>query len=186
MGGKSNRVCSVEKAGVLDNRIRRWLQDPKKILGQYIKRGMTVLDVGCGPGFFSIEIAMMVGNSGRVIAVDLQDGMLQKLRDKIKGTEVEKRITLHKCEEDKIGVSENADFILAFYMVHEVPDQKIFLKEIKSILKPNGQFLLVEPKFFHVSKRAFEETILNAKNIGFKPVEWPKVFFSRAVVFKKG
>jgi ubiquinone/menaquinone biosynthesis C-methylase UbiE len=70
------------------------LQNPRKILGPYIKEGMTVLDVGCGPGFFSIELAQMVGKSGRVIASDLQEGMLRKLREKIQGTEFEERITL--------------------------------------------------------------------------------------------
>jgi ubiquinone/menaquinone biosynthesis C-methylase UbiE len=92
-----HRVCSVERAGSLDNRIRRWIQDPQKILRPYIEEGMTVLDLGCGPGHFSIALAQMVGKSGRVIAADLQEEMLQKLRDKIQGTELEERITLHKC-----------------------------------------------------------------------------------------
>jgi ubiquinone/menaquinone biosynthesis C-methylase UbiE len=53
---------------------------------------MTVLDLGCGPGFFSIAMAQMTGASGRVIAVDLQSGMLQKLNAKIQGTELESAI----------------------------------------------------------------------------------------------
>jgi len=48
---RHNRVCPVERAGVLDHRIRRWLQDPQKILRPYVEEGMTVLDIGCGPGF---------------------------------------------------------------------------------------------------------------------------------------
>ena len=55
------RVCPVEKADRLDTRIRRWLQNPQKILKPYIKEGMTVLDFGCGPGFFSVDMAQMVG-----------------------------------------------------------------------------------------------------------------------------
>jgi len=90
------RICPVEKASGLDNKIRRIFQNPQKILGRYIKDGMTILDLGCGPGFFSVEIAKMIGKSGKVIAADLQEGMLQKLRNKIKGTEIEKRIKLHK------------------------------------------------------------------------------------------
>lgn len=180
--GKS-RVCPVERAGSLDNRIRRWLQDPRKILTPYIKEGMTVLDLGCGPGFFSIDMARMVGKSGRVIASDLQEGMLQKLRDKIRGTELEERIKLHKCEEDRIGVSEKVDFVLAFYMVHEVPDQESFFKEIGSILRPNGQIFMVEPPF-HVSKTEFEKTVKRAGDAGFTPVARPKVFLSKAVVMK--
>jgi ubiquinone/menaquinone biosynthesis C-methylase UbiE len=184
MSERNNHVYPVERAGSLDNRIRRWLQNPKKILSPYIKEGMTVIDIGCGPGFFSIDMAKMVGKSGRVIASDLQEGMLQKLRKKIQGTEIEERIILHKCEDNRIGVSEKVDFVLAFYMVHEVPNQNGFLEEIKSILKPNAQTLIVEPPL-HVSKRAFEETIRKARNAGFTPVERPKVFLSKAVILKK-
>ena len=185
MSDRKNRVCPIEKAGSLDNWIRRWLQNPQKILGAYIKEGMTVLDVGCGPGLFSIEMAKMVGESGRVIAADLQEGMLQKLRDKIKGTELEGRFTLHKCEEDKTGVSENVDFILLFYMVHEVPKKEDFFNEIVNILKPDGQIFIIEPPF-HVSKTAFEETVRKAREAGLTEVERPKVFLSKTAILKKG
>ena len=175
-------VCPIERAGHLDGRLRKWLQSPKKILGSYIKEDMTVLDIGCGSGFFSTEMAKMVGDSGMVIAADLQEGMLDILKKKILGTEIEKRIRLHKCEEDKIGISEKVDFTLAFYMVHEVPDHKKFFKEIISMLKSNGKFLIVEPKYFHVSKRDFEKTVKAAMDIGFNPVEKPRVFLGRTIV----
>ncbi len=99
-----NRVFPVTFGRGLDNRIRRWFQNPRKILRPYIKERVTVLDIGCGRGVFSVELAQMVGKSGRVIASDLQEGMLRKLRDKIRETELEERITLHKCEEKKLGV----------------------------------------------------------------------------------
>ena len=185
MSKKNRRVCPVERAGSLDNRIRRWIQNPQKILKPYIQKGMTVLDIGCGPGFFSIDIAQMVGKSGRVIAADLQEGMLQKLRDKIQGTGFEERITVHKSEENKIGVSEKVDFVLAFYVLHEMPNQKDFFKELESILKPNGQALIVEPPL-RVSKRAFEETIRKARDAGFTPADGPKVFLSKTAILKKG
>jgi ubiquinone/menaquinone biosynthesis C-methylase UbiE len=185
VSNRKNRICPVERAGGLDNRIRRWIQNPQKILGNYIKEGMRVLDIGCGPGFFSIDMAQMVGKSGRVIASDLQEGMLQKLRDKIKGTEFEERITLHKCEENRIGVSEHVDFVLLFYMVHEVPNKEEFFNEIVTILKPSGQVFIVEPPF-HVSKTAFEETVRKARDAGFTDVERPNVLFSKTVILKKG
>jgi len=181
---RNNRVCPVEKADSLDSRIRRWLQNPQKILSPYIEAGMTVLDLGCGSGFFSIDMAQMVGNSGRVIASDLQEGMLQKLKDKIKGTELEKRIILHRCEENKIGVPENVDFVLLFYMVHEIPNKEAFFYEISTILKSGGLVLIVEPPF-HVSKSAFEVTVKKAQDAGLTAIDSPKVFLNKTVLLKK-
>ncbi len=184
MSDRSTRVCPVEEADRLDTRFRRWMQNPKRLLKPYIEEGMTVLDFGCGPGFFSIDMAQMVGESGRVIAADLQEGMLQKLKDKIKGTEFENRITLHKCEEDKIGIAQKVDFVLAFYIVHEVVNKEGLFTEIETILKPNGQVLIVEPPF-HVSNKAFEDTIGKAKAAGLTEVKRSKVLFNKAVLLKK-
>jgi ubiquinone/menaquinone biosynthesis C-methylase UbiE len=172
------KVCPVELAGALDSRIRRFLQNPVKILKPYIKPGMTVLDLGCGPGYFTIDIADLLNGSGKVIAADLQEGMLEKVNKKIKGTSLEQRIELHKCQENTMGITEKVDFVLCFYMVHEVPDQDNLFREIKSILKPSGKLFIIEPDF-HVSKKSFELMVNKLKNIGFKIIERPKVFFSR-------
>ncbi len=182
---KNTRVCPVERAGHLDNPFRRWLQNPQKILRPYIEEGMTVLDIGCGPGFFSIGMAQMVGKSGQVIAVDLQEGMLQKLRSKIQGTGLEHRILLHKSEANRIGISGKIDFALAFYVVHELPNQKNFFEELESLLKPKAQALIVEPPF-RVSKKAFEETIKKARDAGLTPAAGPRVFLSKTAILKKG
>ena len=184
MNNEKNRVCPVELAGSLDSKIRRWLQDPRKILAPCIKEGMTALDIGCGPGFFSIELAKMVGGNGKVIAADLQEGMLQKLKNKIRGTELEARIQLVKCEKDDINVPEKIDFGLAFYMVHEVPDKETFFKKLKAILNEKGQILVVEPKLFHVSKKDFELTLQIAGNAGFAINPGPRLFLSRSAILK--
>lgn len=181
---RNQRVCPVERAGTLDNRIRRWLQNPRKILHPYLKEGLTVLELGCGPGFFSLDIAEMVGVSGRLIAVDLQAGMLAKVRAKIQGTALEKRITLHQCTQDAIGVTERVDFVFAFYMVHEVPHQATLFQELSSILQPDGQVFIVEPAF-HVSKMAFAATLQHAHTAGLRLVASPKMFLGRMALLKK-
>ena len=179
------RVCPVELANSLDSKIRKWLQNPQKILSPYISEGMTVLDVGCGPGFFSIEIAKLVGKNGKVYSVDMQEGMLKKISSKIQGTELEERIKLIKCEQDRINVPGKVDFILAFYMVHEVPDKDNYFEELKNILNENGKFLIVEPKFFHVSKKEFKVTIGKAEKAGFKSTKGPKLPFSFSAILLK-
>ena len=136
-----------------------------------------------GPGVFSTELAKMVGASGRVVAADLQEGMLNILKKKITGTAIEKRIELHKCEDGRIGASGIFDFILAFYMIHEVPDKTAFFEEIRNLLDKNGRMLVVEPSF-HVSKKEFVEMLNSLADIGFAVVEQPKIFFSRCALLK--
>ncbi|HUI29574.1 MAG TPA: class I SAM-dependent methyltransferase [Candidatus Acidoferrales bacterium] len=177
------RVCPVENAGTLDNKIRKFLQNPRKILKPYVRSGMTVLDVGCGPGVFSIEMAEMVGPSGNVVAADLQEGMLQLLKEKIKGTPLEKIVEPYKCEASRIGLTRKVDFVLAFYMVHEVPDKRSFFKEIRTILRDNEAMLIVEPNF-HVSKKAFGEMLDSLVDLRFEVIERPRFFFSRSVLVK--
>jgi ubiquinone/menaquinone biosynthesis C-methylase UbiE len=179
----NDHICPVARAGGLDSKFRRWFHNPQTILKPFIKPGMTVADLGCGPGFFTLDMAHMVGESGKVIAVDLQEGMLKKLEKKIHGTKLKDRIALHKCAEDRLGITEEVDFILAFYMVHEVPHQGRFFKEVESILKTNGLMLIVEPPL-HVSQNAFKQTIRNAKDVGLIVREGPKLSFNKTAIIR--
>jgi ubiquinone/menaquinone biosynthesis C-methylase UbiE len=174
-------VCPAEFAGSLDNSVRRLIHKPARILEPYIIKGMTVLDLGCGPGFFTIELAKLVGETGRVIAADLQQDMLDKVAAKIRGTELEKIIELHKCQEDTFGISRNVDFVLAFWMVHEVQDQQRLFEEMKSVLNPGGRIWIIEPKF-HVTEKSFKKMIDLLEPAGLEIIERPKVCLSRTVL----
>ncbi len=147
---------------------------------------MVALDVGCGPGFFSIELARLVGPRGRVIAADLQQGMLDKLAARIKRTDLSARIGLVKCDSSNLNIEEAVDFILTFYMVHEVPDQAAFFRRLFHLLRETGKVLLVEPKMFHVSRAQFRETIRQAETVGFISTPGPKLRMSWSAVLIKG
>lgn len=179
----TGNVCPVERAGALDSSLRRWIQNPKKILKEYIKSGDKVLDLGCGPGFFTIDIAQLVGESGLVYAADVQDGMLDKVRKKITAHSLE-NIRVHKCEESTINLNDTVDFILAFYMVHELSDPDKTFSELKEILNPNGKLLIIEP-IFHVTKQDFQSMRVRLEKAGLKIIEKPKFFFSRSILLQK-
>ena len=183
MANNSTDVCPYQRAWTLDNWIRRLIQNPYKIVGEYVEEGQTVLDLGCGPGFFSLEMAKLVGEKGKVISVDIQEEMLQILKSKSERQGLSSRIVLHKAQPKKLGISEMVDFALAFYMVHEVPDKKSFLSEVASHLKPDGRFLIVEPKF-HVSKSEFDSTLEVARSAGLEQVSEPKISLSRAALLR--
>ena len=174
-------VCPTELACSLDNLFRRGVHNPRKLLEPFVSKNMTVLDLGCGPGYFTTELARLVGEEGRLIAADLQQGMLDKVIIKIRGTDLERRVKIHKCQENKIGVSEKVDFVLAFWMVHEVPDPQRLFGELKSILNPNGRIWIIEPKI-HVKKRSFKKMTTHCELAGFEIIDRPKVCLSRTVI----
>ncbi len=155
---KKHRVCPVERAGVLDFSFRKLLQNPKKILQPHIKEGMTALDLGCGPGFFTKEMARLVGKTGKVVAADLQEGMLAMVREKMQNSDLADRVRYQLCQSAGTGLSEKFDFILVFYMLHEVPQPNDFAKELKGLLNPGGKVLIAEPKW-HVSQGEFQKSI---------------------------
>ncbi len=163
---RDKHVCPWWLCFTFDNIFRKLIHNPYKMLSPFIKEGDTVLDVGPGMGYFTIPMAKMVGEKGRIIAADIQERMLLALKKRAQQAGVEKRVIGHLSSNDSLGIKEQVDFILAFYMVHEVPDTKRFLNELFSVLKVNGTFLLVEPPF-HVTKDSFVETVNLAVQAGF-------------------
>jgi len=180
---KKHRVCPVEHAGVLSFALRKWLHNPKRILRPHVRAGMAVLDLGCGPGFFTVEMARLIGKTGKVVAADLQAGMLEKARKKIAAAGLADAVTFHLCRADAIGLAERFDFILVFYILHEVPDQAKFLGEIRSLLRPGGRALLAEPTF-HVGRDDFQKSIAIMKQVGLEVETGPRILFSRTVILQ--
>ena len=178
-------VCNWWIAYTFDNPLRRLIHKPQKVLGNYVKEGMTVMDLGCGMGHFSMGMAGLVGGAGRVIAVDLQQKMLDVMAHRAQRSGLADRILPHLCQADDIGLEIPFDFILTFWMVHEVPDQETFFKQLNSVLAAEGKILIAEPKM-HVTAEAFEKTLDKAKSCGLQLIESPDIYFSRTALVGKG
>jgi ubiquinone/menaquinone biosynthesis C-methylase UbiE len=184
-GRTRQSVCPAEDAGWLSTPFRRLVTNPRRILGDLVSTGDTVVDLGCGPGFFTLPLAEMVGDEGSVIAVDLQQAMLDKLGVRAEREGLASRIHLHRCEAGTLGLDgEPADFALAFWMVHEVPDQWRFFQQTHDLLRSGARLLLVEP-MGHVVKAAFAQTLSASEAAGFRSVGRPRIFFSHCALLER-
>ncbi len=180
-----SHICPVWVGYLLASPLRTISQPPEKILQPYIKSGDTVLDFGSAMGFFSVPIAKMVGLSGKVICVDIQEKMLHRLRARAQKANVLSRIQLKNGGVERLVDCEaTVDFALAFAVVHEVPDEVILLKALYRSLKPGGRLLITEPRG-HVSQEQFAHTVISAKNVGYAVVDNPTVSRSWAVLLQK-
>lgn len=165
----AQHVCPVWVGYLLLNPLRRILENPERLLAPFITPGMTVLEPGCGMGFFTMPMARMVGESGKVVAVDLQEAMLAKLRRRARKAGLERLIETRLAQGDSLGVSDlngQVDFTAAIHVIHEMPDQELFFAEVYQALKPGGRLLAVEPKG-HVTDQDFDRSLALARRAGF-------------------
>lgn len=182
-----HRVCPWWLGYFLLNPFRRIEQNPRQILAAYVHEGMTVLEPGPGMGFFTVELLRMVGNSGRVVAVDIQPKMLAKLKRRAAKAGLLDRLDARLGSADSIGIADlrgSVDFILAFAVVHELPDASCFFAEVAEVSKPDTQLLVAEPKG-HVETAEFEGELRLAAQVGFKVMERPAIRRSRAALLRK-
>jgi len=175
-------VCPWWFAYSFDNPLRRLLHPPEKILSSWVRPGMTVLDMGCGIGHFTLGMARMVGPGGRVFAADLQERALAVVGRRASRAGLADRITTLRCSADSCGVAGPVGFALAFWMLHETPAAEAFCRRIAGALSPGGRFLVAEPAF-HVGAAAFDAELTAAARAGLTVIEQPKVRGSRAALF---
>lgn len=80
------------------------MQDPVKVVAPYVREGMTVLEPGPDMGFFTLELARLVGPSGRVIAVDIQPRMLSRLKRRAARAGLIQRVDAHSTLPHSLGI----------------------------------------------------------------------------------
>jgi ubiquinone/menaquinone biosynthesis C-methylase UbiE len=164
--------------------IRKLFENPRKILSPFVKKGMNILEPGCGMGYFTMEAARLTGPEGRVYAVDLQQRMIDALERRVRRAKLSDTVETRVCPADTLGVSDlngSIDLVLAIYLVHEVPDAEGFFREARQVLRPGGRCVVVEPAG-HVSRDDFEATLGAARRAGFRIDTRPEIYKSRSAV----
>ena len=183
----AKHICPWWVGYFLMNPMRRFAHNPGKILGPHVRPGTTALELGPGMGFFTLELARLVGPHGRVIAVDVQQRMLTAVERRAAKAGLLDRIELRlgsDANEWAKDLTGRVDFVLAFYMLHEVDDLAGFLTAIRGTLTPRGTLLISEPKM-HVSGCAYAKTMAAAEKAGFRTVDYPKIARSRSVLMER-
>jgi ubiquinone/menaquinone biosynthesis C-methylase UbiE len=129
----------VSQAGALLTPLRRWIHPVPQMLEKFrIRPGHTVVEVGPGPGYFTIEAARLVGPTGRVLCVDLQPGMLKMMQQRLEAANI---ANAHPVIGDAMRLplpeaSADAAFLVA--VLGEIPDRVAAIRELRRVLKPGG------------------------------------------------
>jgi SAM-dependent methyltransferase len=163
------------------------MQNPREVLTPYVREGMTVLEPGPGMGFFTLEIARLLGPSGRVVAVDLQPRMLSSLKRRASRQKLLGRIDARLAAPDSLRIADlegAVDFTLAFALVHELPGVNTFFAEVAKASKPGAGLLFAEPAG-HVKAGDFEAETAAAVHAGFRLVDRPTIRRSRAAFLER-
>jgi SAM-dependent methyltransferase len=163
-------ICPWWLSWTLVSPVRKWLgNDPELLLGSFVRSGDRVLEVGPGPGFYTVPLAKRVGPDGKVVCIDLQPRMLEALRKRLARKGLADRMETHLCSSDSLGTADRGgsmDRAVLIYVLHEMPDPRRTLAEVFDALRSGGELLLVEPKR-HCPAELFAAELWAAEQVGF-------------------
>ena len=128
---------------------RKQWHNPETVLKNAgVVKGMTMADLGSGPGFFTIPMAKATGEKGLVYAVDSNLTMLNALKENITTSGVDSRIVeIINSDVSHTGIPKGSvDVVLFANVLHEVGDRKAFFQEVKRISKPTAHIVDIDWK----------------------------------------
>lgn len=142
--GMSHKFSAKNKHK-LDNPERRKILPPEETLEKMqLEKGDIVADIGCGIGYFTIPAALIVGEMGKVYAMDLSDEMLKEVHDKA----IEKNIAniemIQTLENNFVVDDESITYAFICNVLHETENVSLFLDEVKRVLAKEGKVAIVE------------------------------------------
>ena len=139
------QTMSVLGAPWLDRPEREAEEQPTRAVEALrLRPGMVVADVGAGSGYYTVRLSRAVGRDGRVVATDVQPGMLDLIRTKLT-REKFTNVSLVQCTMDDPRLpAETFDMILMVDVYHELSGPQAFVRKLRSALKPEGRLVLIE------------------------------------------
>jgi ubiquinone/menaquinone biosynthesis C-methylase UbiE len=158
--------CPAALSWLVHNPLRRRYMRP--VLDRVgIQAGECVLELGPGPGAFTVDAARQVGSEGRIIAVDIQPEMIAQLEERIRKANLT-NVETHVASAYELPLAnESIDRAFLVTVLPEVPDQKRALSELQRVLKPGGQLSITE-EFIDPDYPFPAETIRRVEAAGFE------------------
>lgn len=173
---------------LLDSGYRRRIQPPAQLIERSgIKKGMHVLDLGCGSGAFTPFIARIVGEKGKVYALDIQADMLKQLENKLAKPENKNINNIKLIEGNAYELpfeDSSLDMVNMVTVLQEIPDRDRALQEVRRVLKPGG--LLAVTELFPDPDYPWKSTTMKlGEGAGFVVDKVSGNFFNYTVRFEK-
>lgn len=175
--------CPASFTWLVDNPLRlRYMRPVLDRVG--IRAGECILELGPGPGLFTVDAARRVGGEGRLIAVDIQVKMIAQVERRIQQAGLA-NVETHVAGAYELPVA-NASLDRAFLVtvLPEIPDQRRALGELHRTLKPGGVLSITE-EFLDPDYPLASETIRRVEAAGFQLVERCGSFWLYTLNFKK-
>lgn len=166
---KGGDPCPSSLSWLVDLHIRRYYM--RHVLDRVgIQPGETVLELGPGPGAFTIDAAKRLGPGGNLIAVDIQPEMIEQVNRRVKQAGVS-NVETHVASAYELPLEDGSvDRVFMVTVLPEIPDPVRGLQEVKRVLKPDGLFSTTE-EYIDPDYPRRVTTIRWAEAAGFEPVE---------------
>ena len=170
---------SVKDKNKLDNPERRKIMPPEITLEKlHLLKDDIVADVGCGIGYFSIPAAVIIGEKGKVYAMDISDEILKEVQENANENNIANIEIVKTLENSLIVADESVTYAFICNVLHETENMGSFLKEVNRILVSEGKVAIIEwmKKESHIgppmNHRIAEEALINMlNNMEFRVVE---------------
>jgi precorrin-6B methylase 2 len=138
-------TMGVEGAAWLDRPEREREEAPSKAVAALgLRKGDVVADVGAGSGYYTVRLAEAVGPTGRVVATDLQPGMLEILRTRVARERLANVEVVPGRADDPVLPAKTFDLVLLVDVYHELASPQVFVRKLKDALTRDGRLVLIE------------------------------------------
>jgi len=143
-----------------------WQKPDAVIHALKLKEGQVVADIGAGSGYFTVRLARAVGQKGQVFAVDIDEGMLGYLRQRLAQEKIANVQVMQVPPHDPLLIDGSLDLAFICNTYHHLEDREVYLRKLRKALKPDGRLVIVDfykkegiPVGPPMSMRLGEETV---------------------------